>query len=235
MACQEALGARAGAEAAGARVARAALQQLHALLVSAADARARAADASAGAGATTDDPKPAADCSGDGNEGAPTAAGADPAAGGKAECGQSPAISEAAVLRCLVRLDADALAAALAGAGRNGAASPGGKRRRVGEAGASEGAGERGGADVDAGGAGGAAALRAALKALCGSLHLAARRATALGAAVFVGAGEAQGGEALAWLAGVAWNAGLDAAGARLQRVRCGGGRGAVAPLLWAS
>ncbi len=189
MACQEAL------TAGKAPVAREALQQLHALLMRRADERAAAAKAGAEAN----------DAMGRGHECAGGADGAPQAQQGSASevggGGGEPDLPEGTVLRCLVRLGLDDLAAA-AGA----AAQP-----------RQQSAMEEGGAAAAAGGepSAAAAALHAALTRLGQWLHLASQRIAALGLEAFAGPGESHVGEHVSWLANAAWNAGLDAAGGR--------------------
>jgi hypothetical protein len=100
------------------------------------------------------------------------------------------------VLRCLVRLGLEEVAAA--------SAAPATQPRQ-----------QKAAAEGAAGGepAGAAAALHAALSRLGQWLHLASQRIAALGLEAFVGAGEAHASEHVSWLANAAWNAGLDAAG----------------------
>lgn len=194
MACQEALGAGAPP------IARAALTQLHALLVSKAPP-ARASSDNNNADAPADPPQEGADKDRDG--------------------GHTPRpqlLPEATVLRCLVRLELDEVAAATAGGGGGAAAAGSSEPAAGGEPTAGidpAAAGGKGGA-----GGGGEDPLKAALGRLGQWLHLALQRCEALGLTAFVGAGEggARGGEQLAWFAAAAWNGGLDAAGALLPR-----------------
>jgi hypothetical protein len=203
MACQEALTTGNGP------VARQALTTLHALLVKRATDRAAAADA----GGAADAAVPEADADAD------TAAPA-------AEVAASTDLPEGTVLRCLVKLGLEEVAAAVA---PTNAAAVAAAAARRGPSSATAGAATEGGntstkaaSGVGGGGSGGAAdSLPDALNRLGTWLHLTAQRITKLGLAAFVGADAPQAAEHVAWFASAAWNAALDAAGERFT------GRGA--------
>lgn len=200
VACQEAIGAGC------APVARAALLQLHALLA----ARADAARAAAAADGAVDGAEPA-----------------DAPAGG-VDAGLGGALSEATVLRCLVRLGLDEVAAAAAEApppAAATAAAPAAGDTTAAPAPAAEPMatddGPGAAADAPAAAAGAQAGgveggIPGALGRLGQWLHLAAARVAALGLPAFAGGLSApHAAEQLEWLAGAGWNAALDAAAAR--------------------
>jgi hypothetical protein len=198
MACQEALSVGA------APIARAALTQLHALLVArAAEREAAGADQGSGPEGNAADGDAAAPqreesagaASARGMSGKGAAAGAD-ARGPKGD----DDLPEGTVLRCLVKLSLDEVVAAL----QPQQPKQCGEQPQGGGGGAGEG-GDR------------AKALRAALVDLGQWLHLASQRMRALGLAAFIGSDEAHAGEHVAWFAAAAWNGGLDAAGAWAQ------------------
>lgn len=201
MACQEAL------TTGNTSVAGEALTLLHALLVK----RSSAATAACSEPNSAAGPSAAAGQDDQQHNGPEGKQGAGQSAVKGAE-GEQPDLPEATVLRCLVKLELDEVAAALAAPGGVGGARKGKGGVFTERAGV---AAMQPGSEKDDGEVGGQCALqlKKVLMRLTDHLQLAYKRLKRIGLEAFVGPEEAHREEHLAWFASTAWNAGLDAAG----------------------